>query len=334
MKIERNLNAWKNIIVKVVTDEDIEDMAWAAVIEEHGDEYLVVNMKDGRVFKYGCFANLKDSDYVLKNLSKQPELFKPLFKPFDSNSNPAQEICGLIHRYVITKGHNGLLSCEKIAETPLAQHDFYCLIDELDEIFKTSDCQYFCDSYKHQVKLFLEVNGIATEKNLAKLESARWNSRIDGIDGYAGKKEIDPENGVDFDSLVDTYNVSKDELEIVKEDDPDEWGVSGYHLNLTPDPILNANKKLYAAIDDKFKNSYPDDDPDDFDDDSDDYCYTTKWQDWMDSDVVDLKNGYGIMFDHTTIHNDVAYYLIIRKSDPKPMALYATLEEATNVINN
>lgn len=330
MKIERNLNAWKNIIVKVVTDEDIEDMSWAAVINDHGDEYLVVKMKDGRAFKYGCFANLKDSEYILKNLSKQPEMFRASDR-FASASNKIYE---LVHFCIFEK--DGFFIDEKIKKESKesAQYDFDHLLEKVGGMFDTSTERYDCNHYKDDVIQFLKVNEIDTEENLKKLNETRWDSKTNGIDGYAGKKDLDPEDSIYFDGLVDTYNVSKAELEIIKDDNPDAWGVSGYYLNLTPDPILNANKKLYAAIDDKFKNFYPDDDPDDSDDDSDDYCYTTKWQDWIDSDVVDLKNGYRIMFDNTTIHNDVAYYLVIRKGDPKPVALYATLEEAVNVIND
>lgn len=327
MKIERNLNAWKNIVVKVVTDEDIEDMSWAAVIEVHGDEYLVVKMKDGRAYEYGCYANLKDSEYILKNLSKQPEMFRGSDR-FASASNKIYE---LVHFYIFKK--DGFFIDEKIKEESKtsAQYDFDHLLEKVDGIFDNYADRYDCNHHKDDIIRFLKLNGIDTEENLNKLNETRWDSKTNGIDGYAGKRDLDPDASIYFDSLIDTYNVSKAELEIVKDDDDDEWGVSGYYLNLIPDPILNANKKLYEAIDNKFKNTYY---YDDSDDDSDDDCYTTKWQDWMNSNVVDLRNGYRIMFDNTTIHNDVAYYLIIRKGDPKPVALYATLEEAVNLIND
>lgn len=327
MKIERNLNAWGNIVVKVITDEDIEDMSWAAVIEDHGDEYLVVKMKDGRAYKYGCFANLKDSEYILKNLSKQPEMFRGSDR-FASLSNKIYE---LVHFYIFKK--DGFFIDEKIKEESKAsaQYDFDHLLEKVDGIFDSYADRYDCNYHKDDVIRFLKLNGIDTEENLNKLNETRWDSKTNGIDGYAGKRDLDPDVSIYFDSLVDTYNVSKAELEIVKDDDDDEWGVSGYYLNLIPDPILNANKKLYEAIDNEFKNTYY---YDNSDDGSDDDCYTTKWQDWMNSNVVDLKNGYKIMFDNTTIHDDVAYYLIIRKGDPKPVALYATLEESINVINN
>lgn len=322
MKIKRNLNAWKNIVVKVVTDEDIEDMSWAAVIEDRGDEYLVVKMKDGRAYKYGCFANLKNSSYYLSKLVKQPELFKPLdnlssyfselvkqpevFKSPDSDTNPVQEICGLIYRYVFEKGYNGILSCEKIVETPLAQHDFYCLINELDEIFKTSDRQYFCDSYKDYVKLFLEVNGIATEENLAKLESAHWNSRVDGIDGYAGKEELDPDDAVYFDSLIDTYIVDKNDLEYVRGDDCDEWGEYGYYLHLSPDPVLNANKKLFVAV-----------------------AKSRDWYDEYNNEGFESKDKKHFFVLDKTFVNDLceAFYLVITKDPIRPRAAYMTLDE-------
>lgn len=302
MKIERNLNAWNNIVVKVVTDEDIEDMSWAAVIEDHGDEYLVVKMKDGRAYEYGCYANLKDSQYYLSKLVKQPELFKPL----KGDENPAQEIYGLIHRRILTYGHNGPLTCEKIVETPLAQHEFYCLLRELDEIFKTSDCQYFCDSYKNYVKQFLEVNGIATEKNLAKLESARWNSRIDGIDGYAGKEELDPDAVVYFDSLIDAYIVDKDDLEYVCGDDCDEWGEYGYYLHLSPDPILNANKKLFSAV-----------------------AKSKDWYDDYNKEGFNSKDGkYFFSLDKTFVNESgEAFYLVITMDPIRPKAAYMTFDE-------
>lgn len=313
MKIERTLNAWKGIVVKVVTDEDVEDMEWAAVLEDHGDEYLIVKTKDKKLYKYGCFANLKNAEYTLKNLVKKPEMYGNIDSHKTSN-----EIYFLVDRNLYDFR---CFRVKKCYSKDAAQRQFDRFIELLNNIHDSSDDIYDSSSHIGEVIRFLTENGIDTEENIEKVNTAHWDSKINGINGIAGKKDISGSQKIYFESMGDVYVVDEDDLETVDADNEDEWGFSGQYLNVEPDKKLNANKHLYALVFGEESLIEEDDDDDyghGYDDEND--C----WQDWMNNDEVELSDDVTILFDKTFVDekSGEALYLVIDKSDRKPVAQY------------
>lgn len=318
MKIERTLRAYSNIIVKVVTDEDIEDMEWAVVTEDHGDEYLIVKTKDKKLYKYGCFANLKHAEYKLGQLMRKPEMYGKI--AYDASN----EICWFIDRNLYDDSSFRARKCYSKDD---AQREFNSFINFLHEIHEKYDDIYDSSSHKDDTIRFLKENGIDTKENLEKLNSAPWDSRVDGINGIAGKDDISEKTKVYFENLVDAYVVDKDDLETVDAYNEDEWGVGGYYLNVEPDKRLNANKSLYALVfgeesligGDKWR---------DYDDD-DDY-----WEDWMNNDEVVLSDHVTVLFQKTFIDEETgeALYLVIYNSGSRPVAQYLNTEAVMEIL--
>lgn len=62
------LNGWVNIKVLPEIEEKFEDILFAAEYRRHGDEYLIIGTRDGGVYEYGCYENLRFNfyDYLRK----------------------------------------------------------------------------------------------------------------------------------------------------------------------------------------------------------------------------------------------------------------------------
>jgi len=331
MKIERTLAAWSHIIMKVVTDEDIEDMEWAVVAGDHGDQYLYVKTKDKHLYKYGCFANLKYVTLPISYLMTQPKLFKEL------GATTSNEIYRLVHREFYEKDYSGFLSHEdirKCSSTRSAEFYFDQFLTELEVIHNTSKYMYDCNSHKDDVMKFLIKNEIDTEENIEKLNSAHWDSRIDGVDGVAGKQDISDEKSIYFESLGDVYVANKEDLEIVNDYDPDEYGYTGYYLNVEPDLKLAANKKLYASIfgEESIKNANT------WSDDRDDYDYdvdSNEWCDGINDEGFKFPSGVEVLFDRTVVkgEDNEAYYLVVDNTQPRPLAAYMNFDDVITFIS-
>lgn len=298
MKIERTLEAYGDIVVKVVTDEDVEDMEWAVVLEDHDDEYLVVKTKDKEVYRYGCFENLKHS----KCLVKEPELYGKL------DSTAANDIHRLVIYNLRSWHFNSPRKCLSKEE---AQIDFDYFINRLNGIHEQTKCIYDCNCYKMDVVEFLRENDIETMENVRKLNFAKWDSKVDGVDGIAGKEDISDWDQIYFETIGDVYVVQKEDLEVVENYDTDEWGFGGYYLNIEPDKRLNANKSLFANVSDK------------------------PWQDWMNDTSVRLTDSVIALFDRTFIDgkSGEALYLVIRKEgNENPSATYLDAETIMSLV--
>jgi hypothetical protein len=308
-KIERTLHAWKDIVVKVVTDEDMDDMEWAVVTKDHGDEWLIVKTKDKKVYKYGCFANLKNADYILNHLITKPVMYK------EDCANTSNDIYNRVYSDFFQRT-GGLYSDREIklySSKKSAQFEFDYFIDWLNDTHETSKDRY--DSRKShidEVKAFLEKNDIATPENVDKLNNAGWDSRIDGVDGIAGKEDITEDGDIYFESLGDVYIVSKDDLETVEDNEPDEWGYTGSYLNFEPDPQLAAEKRLIDTLGEEW----------------DDSMHNCDYE-------VELFDKVVTLFDQLYLDPETgeALYLVIDKRGGRPKAAYMTLEEAVSQKN-
>ena len=304
-KIERTLNAWHHLVVKVKTDENLEDMEWAVVLEDHGDEYLIVKTKDEKIYKYGCFANLRDSKWIMDDLMRKPEMYKEL------DGTTSNDIYFLIDRELYDFSS---FSAKRYYSKEDAQWHFDYVMNRLIEIHESSKYTYDSNSHKHEAGLFLKKNGINTEENLQKLNETPWDSRIDGVDGIAGKEDISGWDHIYFESIRDVYIIDESDLEIVEDDETDEYGYGGYYLNIKPDKKLHANMALYEAV----VSDNEDEDEDDWDDGND------RWNAWQDINECNLSESIKALFYHTFIDEETgeALYLIVDKSGRKPTAGY------------
>lgn len=53
------LNGWANIKVLPEIEEKVEDISFMVEYRRHGDEYLIIGTRDGDVYEYGCYENLR-----------------------------------------------------------------------------------------------------------------------------------------------------------------------------------------------------------------------------------------------------------------------------------
>lgn len=62
------LEGWVDIKVLPEIEEKFEDILFVVEYRRYGDEYLIIGTRDGRVYEYGCYANLKFDfyDYLRK----------------------------------------------------------------------------------------------------------------------------------------------------------------------------------------------------------------------------------------------------------------------------
>lgn len=332
MKIERTLAAWSHIIMKVVTDEDIEDMEWAVVAGDHGDQYLYVKTKDKKLYKYGCFANLKYTTFPIPYLMTQPKLFKEL-------KTKTSEVYWLVHRQLYEDDYRSSFRREDIRKCyskETAQRTFDGFIEQLNSIHDTCNEMYDDNDHKDDAMKFLIKNEIDTEENIEKLNSAYWDSRIDGVDGIAGKRDISGCNCIYFEHLGDVYVVNKEDLEIVNDYDPDEYGCTGYYLNVEPDLKLVANKKLYASIfgEESIKNANTWTDDDDYDDEPHEVDCSV-WCDSYNEESFRFPSGVEVMFNRTVVKEETneVYYLVVDNTSERPLAAYMTFDDAKTFIS-
>lgn len=191
------INTLQNLIlgnydkIKVIPEieEKIEDIDLMIKYTNYGDEYLVVR-SNGKYYEYGWWqARIGHPDYEAldKPWTDRYYIRKPkLYFKYDKKCELSNDIYWLFTEYI----HDRILNrpLRKYSKER-AQSDFDYYLWRMKE-YTESGIIYHNDDDENEVIRYLEVNDIKTEDNLAKLEEIKFNSRIDGADGIAGKREI------------------------------------------------------------------------------------------------------------------------------------------------
>lgn len=230
------LNNWEGIRVRTDIDEKMEEIVLAIKYEDHGDDFLLIKTKE-KTYEYGWWLNREKHFYPkydelyngkydwTKLFIRRPELFHR----FDYNCNFSIDInheFGIFDGYQYNKGYydDGPM---------LAQSKFDKIIRYMKSEVENRGIIYHAEYQKDKLMRYLEKEEILTEENIEKIESVKWNNRIDGADGIAGKMSYDSESIIgDWISFI-YYKGKKINVKKVRMKRwHDNWGTSMFRLSL------------------------------------------------------------------------------------------------------
>lgn len=162
-------------------EEDEKDIFWAVKYEDHGDEFVLVCTNDNKVYCYGYW---EDRYHFGSSIRK----YRPFAKKTSWNQNPFLDKYGLSLTWDIEYAINHCRYPGDFLKSTY-QSMFNDVVKNLITAYNTG-YEYNWIGYKDDIKKFLEVNDINTEKNLSALENAPWTSfRIDDCLGIAAKED-------------------------------------------------------------------------------------------------------------------------------------------------
>jgi len=195
------LNQWNHISVKANVDEKLDDIRLAIMYDDHGDDFLYIETYDGQCYEYGywlnrAFGGHPDStdltSYSWMNFIRRPSTYKRI----DERMRKAAEISNDIYRWVENYMNEDKWSygwshkvIKKECDPGTAQRTFNWLLDTLNEYYEGE--WFYHSGMEGDVLRYLKLNEIDTPENLEKLGNAHFSSRIDGVDGVAGKAPHD-----------------------------------------------------------------------------------------------------------------------------------------------
>lgn len=219
------LTNWGGISVKPNVEETDEEIKLMVLYEDHGDKFLIIRTKGGDTYEYGYYLNR----YGNWQFVRTPQLFAAA----DKWSTLANKTFEYLEEELFVKEFDNIWFPTKkprICSKEYAQRIFDNIIKYFDEIY-ASKTYYGEPYYKGEVLKFLKNNKIDTPDNLNKYEAIKWTSKIDGIDGVAGKR-VYSNNCVNCDRIIKLYyNGRYRKLPHMRETE-DEYGFTRVSLNL------------------------------------------------------------------------------------------------------
>lgn len=228
------LGNWGGIRLNANIDEELKDVNLAIQYNDHGDDFLLIRTKEN-TYEYGWWLNRKNEPeyddlyngkYDWKNrFVRRPELFhkvddkcrlsNEIYRKFDDDFKKD---------YFWNKNLND--------NADMAQRKFDRFIRYMEQI-EHRGVIYHADDYEQKLMRYLEQHNISMKENNDKLKKVKWNNRINGSDGIAGKKLYDDER-LYGDSIKFIYYKGKemDVSKVKKKFVIDEWGVETFGLSL------------------------------------------------------------------------------------------------------
>ena len=188
---ETILRDWGGFNVIADIDEKLEDIRVAVKYDDHGDEFLFIKTKDDKAYEYGWYINRRDvfcPDY--DELIKSPNDYGFIRKPKLTYAYDKRcLLSNRIYHYVMDAFDNGHGFCVPRIDTPTyAQTKFDYYVRFMDDVYKKG-VTYHNEKDKSFIERYLKDNNILTEENINKLNSVRFSSSENGIDGSAGKRK-------------------------------------------------------------------------------------------------------------------------------------------------
>ena len=230
------IRVWTDhLVFKTEIEEKIEDTHLIIGYEDHGDEFIFVETKDGKQYTYGfwCDRNYQDNYEKLiafdeDRLNRLGYIRLPkLFKKRDTNNSLSNELYRTLSR-VINKE-------DRPKSSFLLESYLNNIIREFNKA-STSDIQYDYERYRQTLlDTISKYDEFNTEENRNLIEKLPMSSKIDGVDGIAAKRIESKINSLWFDSLnfviKDEKKLDiKDDVILVESCDYDEWGYSSEGL--------------------------------------------------------------------------------------------------------
>ena len=186
---ETILRNWDGINVIANIDEKLEDIMVAVKYSDHGDDFLFVKTKDGKMYEYGWYICRRDVicpdyDELIKSQDDWGFIRKPeLFCAYDKRCVLGNKI----YRFVSGEFYDYILM-QTIRDDPsIAQWKFNYYVKFMGEIYDQR-ITYHKEEHKEMIRDYLTVNEILTQDNLDKLNGVKFTSGENGIDGTAGKR--------------------------------------------------------------------------------------------------------------------------------------------------
>ena len=194
---ETILRDWGGVNVIANIDEKLEDIEIAVKYSDHGDDFLFVKTKDGKAYEYGWYIGRRDNvfcpdyDELIKSPNDYNFIRKPkLFCAYDKRRVLSNEIFWYVERHFV-EDRTGFWSYRcpyEYDDAYIAQRKLDNYIEFMREVYGRK-VTYHKEDDKRKVEYYLEKTGILTQENLDKLNSVKFSSGENGIDGSAGKKK-------------------------------------------------------------------------------------------------------------------------------------------------
>lgn len=189
------LKNWGGINVVADIDEKLEDIRVAVKYSDHGDDFLFVKMKDGNEYEYGWYIDRRDvfcPDYddLIKTPNNCGFVRKPrLIYAYDNNCALSNEIFWYVEKNFVEDISFGSYRCPYKYDDPYtAQLKLDDYVEFMRDIYGRK-ITYHKNDDRTEIEYYLKKTGILTQDNINKLNSVRFSSSENGIDGSAGKKK-------------------------------------------------------------------------------------------------------------------------------------------------
>lgn len=220
------LTNWGGYNVKPNVEETDDEIKLMVLYEDHGDEFIIIRTKEGDTYEYGYYLNRPNGYW---GFVREPKLFTAV----DKWSALANRTFAYLEEELFVEEFKCIWFPTKkprICSKKYAQRIFDNIIKYFDEIY-TLKIHYEEPYHKGQVLKFLKDNEIDTPDNLKKYENIKWTSKIDGIDGVAGKR-LYTNSRINCDRIIKLWhNGGYRKLPSMKESE-DDYGCTRVSLNL------------------------------------------------------------------------------------------------------
>jgi len=227
MKMQETLHNWGGLTLNVITDEEIKDICLAIKYNDHGDDFLYIRTYSGEEYEYGYWLSRRDcwADFdPAKNNGESDDMFirRPMLFKKPNDPSISNETIWYLNRVFGEEFSYKAREKTSVEEINAVLLGIQNIIDEYPNTI------YDIEYSKDRLLRIIKKNGLNTKI----IDKVKWNSRIGGFDGIAGKKEgynilygdtaiSVLYRGKDFDIKKLTYSI----------DHEDEWGCCTYKLN-------------------------------------------------------------------------------------------------------
>lgn len=221
------LRGWKSLNTLPDVEEKPEDIWLLIEYDDHGDDFLVVGTRDGKLYQYALYTNRKFSEF--NHYVREPKLYKKL----DDRAHVSNDIFFKFER-LFQKSHMSFGYDLKLNDATEAQCRFMEAIHYISNLRETTDTIFDYDIRKDDIRFWLELNGIDTEENLKILSETKFHNKEGDhkVIGVAGKMDITGHEwlGGDGFQFVCVNNKEINPEKVVVLNGYDEWGVERYSI--------------------------------------------------------------------------------------------------------
>lgn len=220
------LTNWGGYNVKPNVEETDDEIKLMVLYEDHGDKFIIIRTKEGNTYEYGYYLNRSNGYW---GFVRTPQLFTAV----DKWSTLANRTFAYLEERLFKEEFTNIwfpIKKPRICSKAYAQEIFNNIVVYFDEIYALK-IHYEEPYHKEEVLKFLKNNEIDTQDNLKRYEAIKWTSKIDGIDGIAGKRPYDRDY-IKCDRIIKLwYNGRYRKLPSMKTTE-DDYGCTRVSLNL------------------------------------------------------------------------------------------------------